>query len=137
MSAQIWEFLRPPSPCPGLSTFGWPPPPPVRADTRLALFETLQLVNNSHWRVKKLIILILDVHTCVFLLDNFDNSIPKDGVDHEVNVTHRHDWPNKKCKCSEIIICKKKRFHCCYLRNMCSSFLSIKFCCSYSCLKIT
>ena len=28
---------------------------------------------------KKLIILILDVHTCVFLLDNFDNSIPKDG----------------------------------------------------------
>ena len=34
-----------------------PLPPPVRADTRLALFETLQLVNNSHWRVKKLIIL--------------------------------------------------------------------------------
>ena len=30
-----------------------PPPPPVRADTRLALFETLQLANNSHWRVKK------------------------------------------------------------------------------------
>ena len=41
-----------PSACPGLSTFGQPPPPPlpppVRADTRLALFETLQLVNNSH-----------------------------------------------------------------------------------------
>ena len=28
-------------------------PPPVRADIRLALFETLQLVSNSHWRVKK------------------------------------------------------------------------------------
>ena len=25
----------------------------------------------------------------------FDKSIPKDGVDHEVNVTHIHDWPNK------------------------------------------
>ena len=24
------------------------PPPPIRADTRLALFETLQLENNSH-----------------------------------------------------------------------------------------
>ena len=23
--------------------------------------------------------------------NNFDNSIPKDGVDHEVNVRHRHD----------------------------------------------
>ena len=34
-----------------------PPPPSVRAGTRLAFFETLQLVNNSHWRVKKLIIL--------------------------------------------------------------------------------
>ena len=43
-----------PSPCPGLSTFVWPPPPPVRSDTRLALIETLQLVNNSHWKVKKL-----------------------------------------------------------------------------------
>ena len=36
--------------------------------------------------------------TCVFLLDNFDNSIPKDGVDHELNVTHRHDWPNKNVR---------------------------------------
>ena len=49
----------------------WNPPPPVqafwltttsnpslvRANTRLALFETLQLVNNSYLRVKKLIIL--------------------------------------------------------------------------------
>ena len=33
------------------------PTPPVRVDRRLALFKTLQLVNNSHWRVKKLIIL--------------------------------------------------------------------------------
>ena len=57
MSAQVWEFLPPTSPCPSLSTFGWSRPPPVRADTRLALFETLQLKNNSHWRVKKLIIL--------------------------------------------------------------------------------
>ena len=35
-----------------------PPPPPlappsVRADIMLALLETLQLVNNSHWRIKK------------------------------------------------------------------------------------
>ena len=29
----------------------------------------------------------MDAHTCVFLFDNFDNSIPKDGVDHKVNVT--------------------------------------------------
>ena len=137
MSAQIWEFLGPPFPCLGLSKFGWQPPPPVCADTRLALFEALQLVNNSHWRAKKLIILMLDVHTCLFLLDNFDNSIPKGGVNHEVNVTHKRDLPNKKCKCSKIIIWEKKRFHCCYLRNMCSSFLSIEFCCSYSCLKIT
>ena len=36
------------------------------------------------------------MYTRVFLLDNFDNSIPKDGVDHEVNVTHRYDWPKKK-----------------------------------------
>ena len=57
MSPQVWEFLPPTSPCPSLSTFGWSRPPPVRADTRLALFETLQLKNNSHWRVKKLIIL--------------------------------------------------------------------------------
>ena len=57
MSAEIWEFLGHPSPiqaCPHLVD---QPPPPVRVDTRLALFETLQLVNNSHWRVKKLIIL--------------------------------------------------------------------------------
>ena len=26
------------------------------------------------------------MYTRVFLLDNLDNSIPKDGVDHEVNV---------------------------------------------------
>ena len=75
-------------PCPYLSTFGWPPPPPDPCgDTRLRLFERLQLVNNSHWTLKKLIILILDVDICAFLLDNFDNSIPKNGVDHEVNVT--------------------------------------------------
>ena len=41
------------------------PSPTVRADTRLALFETLQLVNNSYGRVNKGIILILHVHTCV------------------------------------------------------------------------
>ena len=35
------------------------------------------------------------MYTRVFLLDNFDNSIPKDGADHKVNVTDRHDWPNK------------------------------------------
>ena len=50
-------FGKLPSPCPGLFKFGCSPPHPVRLDTRLALFETLQLVNNSHWRVKKLIIL--------------------------------------------------------------------------------
>ena len=63
MSSQIWEFLGHPLPLSRpahiWSTNPPPssPPPPVRADTRLALFETLQLVNNSHWRVKKLIIL--------------------------------------------------------------------------------
>ena len=58
--------------CPHKFRNFWNPPPPpvqafwltttpnpslVRADTRLALFEALQLVNNSYLRVKKLIIL--------------------------------------------------------------------------------
>ena len=95
MSAQIWEFLGSPLPLPRpVQIWLTTPSPPVRADTRLALSETLQLVNMSHR--SKQFILILDVHTCVFLLDNFDNSIQKDGVDHEVNVKHRHDWPKKK-----------------------------------------
>ena len=76
MSAQIWEFLGPPSPCPGLSTLSWPPPPlPVRADTRLALFETLQLVNNSHWRVKKLIILFENNIKNIWMKTVFEMSI--------------------------------------------------------------
>ena len=61
--------------CPGLSTLTTPPPCPCGHKT--GIFKTLQLVNNSHWMVKKLIILILDVHKFVFLLENFDNSIPK------------------------------------------------------------
>ena len=59
---------------------------------------------------KELIILILDVHTCVFLLDNFDNSIPKDGVDHEGNMTHRHDWPNKNASVPKSLSGKRKDF---------------------------
>ena len=43
----------PPPPVPAGPPFGDHPTPPVRADTRLALFETLQLVNSSHWSVKK------------------------------------------------------------------------------------
>ena len=35
------------------------------------------------------------MYTRVFLLGNFDNRIPKDGVKHEVTVTNWHDWPNK------------------------------------------
>ena len=54
---------------------------------------------------------MLDVHTCMFLLDYFDNSIPKDGVDHEVNVTHRHDWPKKNANVPESLSGQtKKRF---------------------------
>ena len=45
---KVWNFWDPPLPVHILLTT-----PPVRADTRLALFETMQLVNNSHWRVKK------------------------------------------------------------------------------------
>ena len=56
----------------------------------------------------------------VFLLDNFDNSIPKDGGDHKVNVTDRHNWPNKNASVPKSLSGKR-----------------IKFCCSYSCLKIT
>ena len=106
------EIFGTPSPCLGLSTFGWPapPPPPVREDTRLALFETLQLANNSHWRVKKPDLLILDVHTCVSLLDNFDNSIPKDGTDYGVNVTHRHDWSNKNASFPKSLSGERKDF---------------------------
>ena len=58
MFAQICEFLGPPLPL-SRPVHIWltTPTPPVRGDRRLALFKTLQLVNNSHWRVKKLIIL--------------------------------------------------------------------------------
>ena len=55
---KLWNFwdppLPPPSPtppvqaCPHLVDHPPPPPLPVRADTRLVLFETLELVNNSH-----------------------------------------------------------------------------------------
>ena len=92
MFAQTCKFLGPPLPLfRPVHIWLTTRPSLVRAEAGLALFETLQLVKNSHWRVKNLTILILDVHKCVFLLDNFDNSTPKDGVDHEVNVTHRHD----------------------------------------------
>ena len=73
-------FGTPPYACPGLSAFGWPPPHPARVDTRLALFETLQLVNNSHWRVKK-----TDhsdtgcTHVCSYYTTSI-NCIPKDGI---------------------------------------------------------
>ena len=75
------HLVDPPSPCPW--TQGW----------HYLKNCNLWTIHAEGW--KKLIILILDVHTCVLLLDNFDNSIPKDGVDHEVNVTHRHNWPNR------------------------------------------
>ena len=55
-------------------------------------------------------ILILDVHTCVLLLDNFDNSIPKDGVDQELNVTQKHDWPNKNASVPKSLSGKRKDF---------------------------
>ena len=48
--------------------------------------------------------------TRVFLLDNFDNIIPKDGVDHEVNVTHRHDWSNKNASVPKSLSGKRKDF---------------------------
>ena len=50
------------------------------------------------------------MNTCVFLLDNFDNSTPKDGVDHKVNVTHRHDWPNKNAVVPKSLSGKRKYF---------------------------
>ena len=53
---------------------------------------------------------MVDVHTCVFLLGKFDNSIPKDGVDHKVNVTHRHDWPNKNTSVPNSVSGKRKDF---------------------------
>ena len=115
MSAQIWEFLEPPP----------PRPTPVQACPHL-VDQPLSLCPYRHkasiiWNIatceqftmkgkKNLIILILDVHTCVFLLDNFDNSIPKDRVDHEVNVTHRHDWPNKNASVPKSLYAKRKDF---------------------------
>ena len=50
------------------------------------------------------------MHTCVFLLDSFDNSIPKDEVDHEVNVTQRHDWPNKNASVPKSLSVKRKDY---------------------------
>ena len=46
----------------------------------------------------------------MFLLDYFDNSIPKDGVDHEVNVTHSHDWLNKNATVPESLSGQRKDF---------------------------
>ena len=34
-------------------------------------------------------------------------SIPKDGVDHAVNVTHRHGWPNKNASVPKSISGKR------------------------------
>ena len=39
-----------------------------------------------------------EIYLYTYLCYYFDNSIPKDGVDHELNVTHRHDWPNKNVR---------------------------------------
>ena len=83
-TVHIWLSTPPlpPSPCPCRHKAGiiW----------NITTCEQLTLKGK-----KNLIILILDVYICVFLLDNFDNSIPKDGVDYKVNVTGRRDWPNK------------------------------------------
>ena len=46
----------------------------------------------------------------MLLLDNFDNSIPKDGVDHELNVTQIHDWPNKNASVPKSLSGKRKDF---------------------------
>ena len=46
----------------------------------------------------------------MFLLDNFYNSIPKDGVDHEVNVTYKHDWPSKNASVPKSLSGKRKDF---------------------------
>ena len=43
------------------------------------------------------------------------NNIPKDGVDHEVNVTHRLDWPNKNASILKSLYGKRKDFI--YLRK--------------------
>ena len=112
MSAQIWEFWGTPSPCPGLSTFGWPPSPsPYLCGHKASIIWNIATCEQFTLKGKKnLIILILDVHICVFVLDNFDNSIPKDGVDHEVNVTHRHDWPNKNASVPISLSRKRKDF---------------------------
>ena len=56
MSAQIWEFWDHPPPvqaCPHLVDHPTPTPPPVYANTSLALFETLQLVKNSSNRLRE------------------------------------------------------------------------------------
>ena len=50
------------------------------------------------------------MYTRVLLLDNFDNSIPKDGVDHEVNVTHKHDWPHENASVPKSLSEKRKDF---------------------------
>ena len=50
------------------------------------------------------------MYTRVFLLDTFDNSIPKNGVDHEVNVTHMHDYPNKNANVPKSLSGKGKDF---------------------------
>ena len=52
-----WIFGTPPPPAQACPHWLTTPTPPVRGDRRLALFKTSQLVNNSHWSVKKLIIL--------------------------------------------------------------------------------
>ena len=94
MSAQIWEFLGSPLPpvqvCPhSVDHPPSPPPPPLTAPPlpspcpcghKAGIIWNIATCEQFILKEKKLIILILDVHTCVLLLDNFDNSIPKDGV---------------------------------------------------------
>ena len=120
---KLGNFWDPRSLCAGLPTFGWPPPlPPSPCPWGHKAGIIWNITTCEQFTLKgkkKLIILILDVHTCVFLLDNFDNSIPKEGADHKVNVTDRHDWPNKNASVPKSLSGKR-----------------IEFCCRYSCLKI-
>ena len=95
MSAHIWDFLGPPPTvqvCPHLVDHL---PSPCPCGHKTGIIWNIATCERFTLKGKKM---------------HSKNSIPKDGVDHEVNVTHRHDWPNKNASIPKSLYGKRKDF---------------------------
>ena len=77
------NFFDPPPPaqaCPHLVDY-LPPPSLCPCRHKASIIWNITTCEQFTLKgKKKLVILILDVHTCVFLLENFHSIIPKDGA---------------------------------------------------------